>query len=413
MKKKITILGSGIVGICSALSLLEKNFAVEMIDREQPAEGASYGNAGVISPWSCIPQSTPGIWKKIPRWILDPQGPVSIRRHRLLSMLPWGIKFLESGTAEKVRAISDAMNVLNRPNLELYRQHLDGTGQEELVQDSFYLHVFRHKTANMLNDLAWQLRKERGAPLDIIDRNQLTDIEPALTNDYVGAIRIREQARALDPGAVGKALAEKAMSLGAVFTRTSVVGIRPTQIGTWTLQTGDGEIAAERLVVAAGAWSAELLEPLGFKLPLEGERGYHVVFRDPGIKLNSSIMDSEQKVVVSSMLAGVRCAGIAEFARLGAPPDGRRAKIFKTNIKKMIPNISTDDTVEWMGTRPSFPDSLPCIGPIPGYENLFAAFGHSHYGFGMAPNTGRLIAATVSGEPLNVDMTPYCIERFG
>ena len=123
-------------------------------------------------------------------------------------------------------------------------------------------------------------------------------------------------------------------------------------------------------------------------------------------------MDANAKFVASSMVAGVRCAGTAEFAGLDEPPDYRRARVFMRLAKDLFPDINTEHTVEWMGSRPSFPDSLPCLGSVPGEDDLFCAFGHSHYGFGMAPNTGRIVAGIVTGEPVNVDLAPYRIDRF-
>ena len=188
--------------------------------------------------------------------------------------------------------------------------------------------------------------------------------------------------------------------------------ISPTENGSWILHTENGEVSTDKLVIAAGAWSARLLAPLGINLPLEAERGYHVVFKDPNITVNNSIMDTEGKFVASSMQAGVRCAGTAEFAGLDAPPDYRRAKVFKRLATNLFPNINVDNGIEWMGTRPSFPDSLPCLGEVVGQPNLFSAFGHSHYGFGMAPNTGRIVAELVSGQTPNIDLQPYRTERF-
>ena len=200
--------------------------------------------------------------------------------------------------------------------------------------------------------------------------------------------------------------------MGARFRQTQVSAIVPDGEGGWILQTNQGLLAAERLVVAAGAWSAQLLTPLGFKLPLEAERGYHLVISSPGITINNSIMDTEKKFVASSMLNGIRCAGTAESAGLDAPPDYRRARVFKVLAKRLFPKINVDDADEWMGTRPSFPDSLPCIGEVPGHTNLFVAFGHSHYGFGMAPNTGYVVADLVNGTVPGIDLTPYRIDRF-
>ena len=412
MAERATIIGAGIVGICTAISLLEKGFEVVLVDRDGPAEGASHGNAGVISPWTCVPQSMPGTWRSIPKWLLDPEGPVALRWGYLPKFIPWALKFLAAGNEERLPAIADAMQALNRPNVDLYRQMLDGTSQEHLIVDSMYVHVFRNPAGADLKKLAWKLRKERGVPLELAGPDQLREIEPALSTDFKAAVLMKGQARASDPGGVGRALAEKAKRMGAVFHRVGVSRIQPDPKGGWTIHTYDGELEAEKLVIAAGAWSARLLAPLGYKLPLEAERGYHLVFKDPGITLNNSIMDADAKFVASSMAAGVRCAGTAEFAGLDAPPDYRRARIFIRLARNLLPDINTDDRIEWMGNRPSFPDSLPCLGKIPGQEGLFCAFGHSHYGFGMAPNTGRVVAEVIAGALPNIDMEPYRVDRF-
>ena len=410
--ERVTIIGAGIVGICTALSLLEKGYAVNIIDRDRPAEGASHGNAGVISPWSWVPQSTPGLWKDIPKWTLDPEGPIALRWGYLFKFMPWVIKFLRAGNIENLPMIGDAMSALNRPNVDLYRRHLDGTGHKDLLRDSLYVHVYKSPTGVNLNQLGWRMRIERDVPLQVVNEGELHEIEPALSPDYKSAVLIKGQARALNPGAIGKALFEKALSMGATYKQLAVKQISPTENGSWRLHTENGEMSADKLVIAAGAWSARLLAPLGIKLPLEAERGYHVVFKDPNITVNNSIMDTEGKFVASSMQAGVRCAGTAEFAGLDAPPDYRRAKVFKRLATNLFPNINVDNGIEWMGTRPSFPDSLPCLGEVVGQPNLFSAFGHSHYGFGMAPNTGRIVAELVSGQTPNIDLQPYRTERF-
>lgn len=405
------MVGAGIVGICTALSLQDKGFQVELIDRAPPASGASFGNAGVISPWSCVPQSMPGIWKMVPKWLLDPEGPLALRWTYAPRMLPWLSQFLQAGARERLPAIADAMNALNRPNVRLYQQHLRGTGQENLLADSMYVHAFRNREKLDIKALAWQLRRERGVPLEVVEQGELQDLEPELSAEYTAAILIKNQARATDPGALGQALMEKSRQQGAQLRQTDVLALKQTTAG-WCIETSDGPVNAERLVVAAGAWSARLLKPLGLSLPLEAERGYHLTFSDPGIKLNNSIMDGEHKFVVSSMLEGVRCAGTAEFAGLDAKPNYARAQVFKRLGKNLLPNLNTSDAEQWMGSRPSFPDSLPVISDVPGKPGLTCAFGHCHYGLGMAPNTGRIVADMVSGEPSDIDLSPYRIDRF-
>ncbi len=410
--KDVTIIGAGAIGIASALSILETGQTVELIDRDPPASGASHGNAGVVSPWTCVPQSLPGIWRSVPQWLMDPEGPLAVRWKHLPRFVPWAVRFVRAGNLDRLTSIADAMSALNRPNIELYRHHLRGTGKEDLIRQSMYVHVYRNPESIDLNQIGWRLRTERGVPLQVVHGNELREIEPDLSPEYRAAVLIKDQARSVDPGGVGKALAEKAQSMGAIIHRRTVNKIAPGDGGNWRLDTDHGSMIAKTVVIAAGAWSARLLKPLGVVVPLEAERGYHLVLRDPGVALNNSIMDAERKFVASSMLAGVRCAGTAEFAGLDAPPDYRRARVFKTLARRLFPDINTDDTEEWMGSRPSFPDSLPCIGPVPGHDRLFVAFGHSHYGFGMAPATGRIVANIVRGVEPNLDLTPYRIDRF-
>ena len=155
----VTIIGAGIIGICSALSLLERGASVRIIDRSEPADATSYGNAGVISPWSCIPQSLPGTWRILPKALLDPLGPLRIDWRYLPAFVPWAMRFLKAGRAGRVEKIADAMDVLNRPNVELYQRHLAGTGKEHLLQESYYLQVHRQPLAIDRDDLAFRLRE--------------------------------------------------------------------------------------------------------------------------------------------------------------------------------------------------------------------------------------------------------------
>lgn len=409
----VTVLGAGVVGICTALSLTERGFKVALIDRGPPAEGASHGNAGSLSPWSCVPQSMPGQWKNVPKWLIDPEGPVAVRLGYAAKFLPWAVKFLRAGQEDRLPAIADAMMALTRPTVTLYRHHLEGTGSEDLVRDSVYVHVFRNAADADLSKLAWRLRAERQVPLEVVTGDALREVEPALSPDYEAAVLIKQQGRALDPGGIGKALAEKARKLGVDIRQCSVEKLLPQPDGGWRIETDTGPLMAKRVVVAMGAWSAKLMADLGVRAPLEAERGYHLIFRDPGVTLNNAIMNVESKFVISSMNAGVRCAGTAEFAGIDAPPDYRRARVFKGLAKRMFPDLNTDDTVEWMGPRPSTPDSVPHLGEVPGFANLYAAYGHGHTGLTMAPKTGEVIAALIAGEPPEVDMTPYRIDRFG
>jgi D-amino-acid dehydrogenase len=256
------------------------------------------------------------------------------------------------------------------------------------------------------------MRQERQVPIEVVTGDALREIEPALSLEFKAAVLIKRQGRALDPGGIGKALAEKAQGMGVTFLRRSVEKLVPEADGAWRIETDQGAMPAKKIVVAMGAWSKKMMSDLGVNAPLEAERGYHLIFQNPGVTLNNCIMNVDAKFVVSSMNAGVRCAGTAEFAGVDAAPDYRRAQVFNGMIKRMFPDINTSDTVEWMGPRPSTPDSVPYLGEIPGFTNLIAAYGHGHTGMTMAPKTGEVIASMIAGESLDIDVTPYKIDRF-
>ena len=408
----VTIVGAGIVGICCALSLQEKGKRVRLIDKDAPGQGASHGNAGVISPWSCVPQSMPGLWKKIPGMLLDPEGPVAVRPAYLPKFLPWAVRFLRAGRADRVAEISAAMAALVRPNVDIYRRHLTGTGHEHLVQASWYVHLYRNAAAADLNGLGWRLRAAEGAPIEVVSGDELREIEPCVSPDYQAAILVKDQARALSPGRIGAVLADKVRALGGEVLRTRVHRLQRDGDG-WSLATDEGELRSTQVVTAAGAWSLGLLEPFGVRLPLVSERGYHLLFRSPGVTLANSVVDVEAKFVTSSMEMGLRSAGTAEFARADAKPNDARARMLAKQTKRILPDLDTADTEAWMGVRPSLPDSLPCIGEVPGQPGLFTAFGHSHYGLGMAPMTGRIVADLATGTRPNLDLSPYSLTRFG
>ncbi|MGB0506515.1 MAG: NAD(P)/FAD-dependent oxidoreductase [Pikeienuella sp.] len=408
----ITVLGAGIVGICTAIALAEKGLRVTLVDRDAPGQATSYGNAGIVSPWSIIPQSMPGLWKKVPGWLLDPLGPVAIRPSYLPRMAPWGLRFLHEGRSSRIGAISEAMDLLNRDNVSLYREFLRGTGEDSLLRDSYYVHAFRNADAANLDAKDYVMRREVGAPVEKIGAAELRDLEPALSQEFEAAILLKGQARVTSPGRLGSVLAKKFAHHGGLILRKDVSAIAQGADGSWDWMAGGQRHSSPKLVIAMGVWSAKLLKPLGIRIPLESERGYHVSFADPGVGLTHSVMDMDMKFVASSMEEGLRVAGTAEFAGLDAPINQKRLDGLTTLAQRMLPDLNTNSISTWSGQRPSLPDSLPCIGEVEGFPNLIAAFGHSHYGLMMAPKTGRIVADVATGNAPNINLSPFKALRF-
>jgi len=408
----ITVIGGGIIGTCCALYLLQAGYRVAMIDPMDARGRASFGNAGVISPWSVTPQSLPGIWRKVPGWLARADGPLKVRRNYLHRFVPWALRFLAAGRQGNILATSDAMAALTRPNVALYRALLRGTGSEHLVQDACYVQVFRER--GMIDPQAWglRLRQRIAAPVEIIGDGALHELEPDLSPEYRAAILIRDQARTVSPSGLLDALRHIAADAGLHLISDRVRSVNPVAGAEWRVDGEQRIYRTGKVVIAGGAWSTRLLAPLGVRVPLIAERGYHLVMEDPGVTLNNSVMDVANMFVISSMQHGLHAAGTAEFARVDDIPDYRRAEIFAQLGKQLLPGLNTENRKPWMGSRPSMPDSLPCIGQVPGRQGLYVAFGHSHYGLGMAPATGRLVADIVRGVDPDIDTRPYRIDRF-
>lgn len=407
----VTILGAGIVGICTALSLLERGVPVTVIDRGEPGQETSYGNAGVVSPWSFIPQAMPGIWTNIPKLMFGYGRPLSVHPKFAFKMLPWGTRFLRRSSEDHARAASEAMATLCGPSIELFQKHLKGTGHENLLVESIYLQAFRDGSKATLDGLDSQIRLEKGADMEVIGRDRLIALEPALGPDFKAAILIKGAGRVLSPGRLGAVLAEKAAQMGARFEKADIQRVKRSDTG-WTIQCDDGSRTAERIVMCLGVWSRDILRDTPLSVPLMSERGYHVEFADPGIELNNSVMDVDAKFIASSMEGGVRVAGHAEFAPPDAPPSKQRQKILMMMAKAAFPDLQTEKPTHWMGRRPSFPDSLPMIDAPSELPGLYLNFGHSHFGLMMSPASGELLAQLVCKQRPNRDIDPYSAHRF-
>ncbi|MEQ9258862.1 MAG: FAD-binding oxidoreductase [Roseovarius sp.] len=409
----VTILGAGAIGICTALSLAERGETVRLIDRGEPGQETSYGNAGVISPACILPNGDTGMIRQLPKLMTGPWRPLGVRAAHWPRMVPWGLRFLGHCNEASIRAAADAMEHLTAPCIELYRHHLAGTGHEGLVRDCAYIHAYRKPEAVSLESLGNRIKRAKGIDLEIVGADALRRMEPALSPEFKAALVMHGQARALAPGRIHAVLAEKARGMGVAVERSAVHGLRRGADG-WTISCEGGRtFAASKVVVAMGAWSAELLKPLGIRVPLAAERGYHLEFPNAGVDLANSVMDTDGKFVASSMEGGVRVAGQVEFGAVDAPPDGsRRARMLRL-ARRMLPDLGTEEPRFWMGRRPTLPDSLPMLGEFSGQPGLYAAFGHSHWGLMMAPKTGEVMADILTGKPVNTDLSAYSTERFG
>ncbi len=409
----IGIIGTGIVGVATAGWLQRDGHRVTFFDPAEAGSITSYGNAGSLSPSAVLPVGMPGMWKRVPKWLLDPDGPLVIRTQYLPTVLPWLIRFLGHMGEKEVTRIATAMRGLLGPVFECYLPLLQRAGATSLIRQDGCLYVYSSRASAERWAFGTQLRRSLGVEMQPLEGEALFDLEPELRGSFGFGHFAPNNGSTPDPEALVKAIYGQAIKDGAEHLRKRVSGFRMLDGQVEALVIEDGEtVAVDGVVVAAGAWSAPLARQLGARVPLESQRGYHVTVTDPGITLGRNVMAVEQNMMVNPMSMGLRLAGTVEFAGLMAGPNDRRAEALLGVGRKMFPNLRSDTYSTWMGHRPCLPDSMPVISRAPRAENAWLGFGHGHVGMCGGATTGREIAHLVAGRDPEIDLSPFRPERF-
>lgn len=409
----IAVIGTGIVGTCTAAWLQREGHRITFVDPIDAGEACSFGNAGSLSPSACLPVGMPGVWKKAPAWLLDPLGPLTVRWAYLPAALPWLLRFVRhSKTAEVVR-IATALRGLLAPIFESYQPLLDHAGAQALVRRTGCLYVYSSREAAAQWKWGMDLRRSLGVALRDVDRDELESLEPDLKGAFRFGILAPENGSTVDPSALVKALHARCLADGAGHLKRRVTGfeLRDGLVQALRLD-GAASLAVDGVVVAAGAWSARLATQLGARVPLETQRGYHVTVKSSNLALRHTVMAVEHNLMVNPMAMGLRLAGSVELAGLQAPPNYARADVLLRKGRELFPHLDASETTQWMGHRPCLPDSLPVIGRAPQAENAWLGFGHGHVGMCGGATTGREIAHLVAGRAPQVDLAPFSPLRF-
>lgn len=407
------VIGAGIVGVSTAIWLLRRGYAVTLVDETPDRGRASYGNAGVLAASSIVPVTVPGLVGKAPRMALDPASPLFLRWSYLPRLLPWLVRYLAHCNADDVARIARGLAPLTRDTVAQHRALAAGTGADGWIQESGYCYAYPSRAAFEADATAWQLRGEAGFRWTELEGDALRAFDPNIGPGIGLAILVADHGSVLSPGGYLADLFAHALSLGATHERARAEDIALNPDGSFAAVVAAGRrIAGDVAVVATGAWSKTLAGKLGLAVPLETERGYHVMLRGASAKPPCPTAVTAGKFVVTPMREGLRCAGIVEFAGLDAPADTRPIDLVLKRLREAYPHLTYDGYDEWMGHRPAPSDSLPLIGPVPGRTGIFLAFGHHHVGLTSGPKTGRLMAAMIDGAETGVDMAPYAPSRF-
>ncbi|MCE2998613.1 MAG: NAD(P)/FAD-dependent oxidoreductase [Betaproteobacteria bacterium] len=409
----VTVVGAGIVGVCSALWLQRAGFAVTLVDSGGIGEGASFGNAGNISPGAVVPYLIPGIWKEAPGWLLDPEGPLAVRPGYFLKALPWLTQAVRSAGEEAALRTSRAMHALHSGTLEAYAELTRGTPVADLIELSGQLYVSEKPGAAQGSALAQRMRAQFGVEAVALDWMEVRELEPCLAPIFKSGLLLPKNGRTKNPHQLVTGLAGIAQRDGARVLRGKVEGFRTEGGAVRGLIIEGRAHPVQRVVIAAGAASRELAAQLGCRLPLEAERGYHITIADPGVMPRMPVTHTDAKFACAPMNVGLRLAGTAEFGGLHAEPDWRRTEVLKRQAQRMFPGVRLDSVSVWSGNRPSLPDGVPVLGRAPAADNAWFAFGNSHFGMSAGPVMGKLAAELVAGRPSSADVAAFSPLRFG
>ncbi|QIE44487.1 FAD-binding oxidoreductase [Pseudohalocynthiibacter aestuariivivens] len=409
---EVKVIGAGIIGISVALELQRCGFKVRVLDRTGVASEASAASAGAFAFADIVPLATPGIMLKAPKWLLDPLGPLSVPPAYALKIAPWMLRFWRASWRDRYAASLTAqsqLNALSRDALE--RQIIQHDG-ESLMQRDGQLQLYEGEQEFRASLQGWELRRQHGVKFEHLHSpGAIAEIQPGLADRFTHAGFTPEWLNTVDPRRWTEHLAQCFQNRGGVIEQTEILALKQDENDV-KLKTATGDLHSSRVVVAAGAWSHHLARTLGDRIPLETERGYNTTLPEGAFDLRTHLTFGSHGFVVSRINGGVRVGGAVELGGLKLPPNFKRADILLQKAAKFLPGLQTDGGRQWMGFRPSMPDSLPVIGPSPRAPNVFYAFGHGHLGLTQSAATAELVSAQMSGEGLSLATAAFAPSRF-
>jgi len=408
----IAVIGAGVVGLSTALFLRRSGRDVTIIDPLPPPGGASYGNAGMISADTSVPIALPGMLRKVPSWLTDPLGPLAVRPSYFPKALPWLMRWIAASRMPRVLEISDAMRALHKDAFLCWEELLGPQNFVDLVRPAGQVHVWETDAETPGAALERQLRERQGIASQALTSDDLRQMFPGISTAVRRGVLVPGNGYTVSPQRIVQTLHRLFLEAGGRLVPENVMKIMSREDGGYDLMTNVGFHTAQQIVVAAGAWSVRLLKPLGVSVPLETERGYHVMLPTPNVSLTTTLSNKSRSFGVTPMEQGLRVAGTVEIAGLDAPPDERRAKALLANVRTMFPDVNTDGHRFWMGFRPSTPDSLPILGEVAVRPGLFLAVGHGHFGMTGGPPSGRLLSQLMNRQPTAFNAAAYGPQRF-
>jgi D-amino-acid dehydrogenase len=409
----IVVVGAGIIGTTLAYQLQRRGKKVLLVDRDTPGKGASFGNMASIAVTEFMPASRPGVWAQMPKWLLDPEGPVCVRPTYLPKLTPWFIRFLAASRPAKVRELEAAGAKLCSRVHEDLAELLRDLSLEHMMTKEGCLSLYADEAEFKADRDHIEILDRFGFDYHVLERDAIAELEPALSKRIGKAVLFPENRSISDPYKLVLGIAERFKDLGGEFVQGEVVHFELSGTSLTGVRLMDGRVMlADEVVLAAGAYTSRLSTLLKEPIPLETERGYHTQVMAPGVKIRHSVIWPAKAFMVTPTAGGIRIGGTVEMAGLDAAPNYSRAKVLLKRAKEALPELQALSTTEWMGHRPALPDTVPVMGRSAKFQNLWYASGHGHLGLTYAATNARLISDLILGIKPPIDMSPYRVNRF-
>ncbi|WP_395676893.1 NAD(P)/FAD-dependent oxidoreductase [Inquilinus sp.] len=403
----IAIIGGGVIGCATAAWLAADGHDVTVFERRPEDRHASSGNAGLLAFPEITPLARPGVLKSVPRWLMDPLGPLALRWRDLPALTPWLLRFLAAARAEQVERSTAALGGLMRSALDDHHELARRAGLSGHLRQTGAIDIYDSEASFQAALPEWELRRRLGGyEFEPLTPDQARAVVPDLAGGFARAVLCRAYWMVDSPLGVLLGLRR---GLGDRLVTGAVAAVEPGAEGV-TVRLADGTSRSfDQVVVAAGVWSREIVRGLGLKVPLETERGYNTTIPEAPLRLPMPVVFADHGFVASPLADGLRIGGAVELAAVDAPANLARARALRQKARAYLPAIPETGGSEWMGRRPSTPDSLPVIGPHPRDKRIVLAFGHGHLGLTLSATTARLAAGLLSGTPAPA---AFGIDRF-
>ncbi|MEW6981533.1 NAD(P)/FAD-dependent oxidoreductase [Colwelliaceae bacterium 6471] len=417
-KQKIAVIGAGIIGVNCALELQSLGFEVTLLDKNAIGEGCSKSNAGHFATEQVFPLAEYNLLWQLPKLLLDPLGPVALSPRYIPKAMPWFMQFIRNMRSDKRQQNSAALRALNKHAIDYYKPILKAANAEHLLTCKGSLLVFEDTRLSEIHN-HFEHYKSAGVSVKLLDRQQTLLLEPNLSESIKYSLYFTDVGHSADPYKICLELAMLAQSKGVVYQHFCVQNIK--QLDSQIMISDQHETQSfDQVVISTGAWSKPLLNQLGYKLPIEAERGYSLSLHANGqvAELTRPVASAERRFIMTPMEQGLRLAGTVEFAGLEQQANMKRADMLYQHAQQMLNNIAdfnekaAKKEQRWLGFRPSLPDSLPVICTAPNNPKVHFALGHQHLGLTQGAITGKLIGQLISRQPTDIDVSPFCISRF-